>query len=111
MELLLSELEIFFGSDVLSCPSWGFGFAQCYGANVLAHLAIAMLAGLAVFLLGWSYRWLVIPVLALILKEAVFDVPLGGGALLVVLDSIADSLTYIMGAALIPWAIMSEGRK
>lgn len=111
MDMIVAEIAAFLGSDALPCPAMGQGFVQCYGANVLAHIAIAMLASVAVFLLGWSYRWLFAPFAFLVAKELFFDLPMGGVGFVVALDSGIDVLSYLMGAAVIFWAIMSEDVK
>ena len=111
MDVIFNDLAVLFVSDAVSCPRMGLGFLQCYGANVLAHVAIAMLLSVFVFLRGWSMRWLLVPFFFLVAKEIFFDIPSSGWLFAVILDSFGDVITYPIGWAFFFWAVMSEGRK
>ena len=111
MDVLLNDLSVLFVSDAVSCPAMGLGFLQCYGANFLAHIAIAMLTSVGVFLRGWPMRWLLVPFFCLVAKEIFFDIPASGFLIAVIIDSVVDVITYPLGWAFFFWAVMSERAK
>jgi hypothetical protein len=52
-------------------------------------------------------RWFVIPLMFLIVKEIVIDIPANPSVVLVWVDSAADILTYALSAAFVLWALMA----
>ncbi len=104
-----SELSVFFVSDLAGDPA--YSVIQSFLANTLAHYAIGMTAGLAMFLLEKPIVWLLLPLALIVLKEIFFDVPNSWGEPLVIADSIWDVFCYLFGFAVQFWAVMAEPRE
>jgi hypothetical protein len=97
----------------LSCAGQEIVTAQLmrFGADTLAHVAMGMIGAVFVLVRGFDVRWLWAGFGLIVAKEFLGDMPNGEWALLVVLDTVWDLMSYLAGFFILWWGLMAERRE